>query len=203
VINLSFEFDDRFRQYTASELPDVLAAVRFAGRRGVVVVAAAGNFERESISYPARAQSVIAVGATTENGCRARYSNVGRGLDIVAPGGGPDDPADPTCPKDVPEGRDIYQTTFPWAGVETAPRTASSYRRFGLPSGFIGTSMAAPHVSAAAALVISSGILGPNPTPQAVQERLQATATDAGIPGYDEAYGFGRLDAAGATDPLR
>ena len=203
VINLSFEFDDTFRQFSASEIPDVLAAIRFAARRGVIVVAAAGNFERSAISYPARASTVIAVGATTEHACRARYSNVGRGLDLVAPGGGPDDPADPTCPKNLPEGRDIYQTTFPWAGVQSAPRSTSSYRRFGLPSGFIGTSMAAPHVSAAAALVIASGILGPNPTPQAVQDRLQATALDAGTPGYDEAYGHGRLDAAGATDPTR
>ena len=203
VINLSFEFDDTFRQFSPSEIPDVLAAVRFAARRGVVVVAAAGNFERAAVSYPARAPTVIAVGATTEHGCRARYSNVGRGLDIVAPGGGPDDPEDAACPKDLPEGRDIYQMTFPWAGLQSAPRGSSSYRRFGLPSGFIGTSMAAPHVSAAAALVISSGILGPNPTPQAVQERLQATAVDAGVAGYDEAYGFGRLDAAAATDPAR
>jgi serine protease len=203
VINLSFEFDDTFRQFSASEIPDVLAAVRFAARRGVVVVAAAGNFERPAISYPARARTVISVGATTEHGCRARYSNVGRGLDIVAPGGGPDDPSDAACPKGLPEGRDIYQTTFPWAGVQSAPRSSSSYRRFGLPSGFIGTSMAAPHVSAAAALVIASGILGPNPTPQAVQERLQATAIDGGAVGYDEAYGYGRLDAGAATDPAR
>jgi serine protease len=203
VINLSFEFDDTFRQFTASEIPDVLAALRFAARRGVIVVAAAGNFERRAISYPARAPSVIAVGATTENGCRAKYSNVGRGLDLVAPGGGPDDRDDPTCPRNVREGRDIYQTTFPWAGLQSAPRGSSSYRRFGLPSGFIGTSMAAPHVSAAAALVIASGIVGPDPTPAAVQERLHATAIDGGQPGYDEAYGYGRLDAAGATDPLR
>jgi serine protease len=203
VINLSFEFDDTFRQFTASEIPDVLAALRYAARRGVVVVAAAGNFERAAVSYPARAKTVISVGATTENGCRARYSNVGRGLDIVAPGGGPDDPKDATCVKEIREGRDIYQTTFPWAGVQSAPRTSSSFRRFGLPSGFIGTSMAAPHVSAAAALVIASGLLGPDPAPSVVQERLQATAIDAGVPGYDEVYGYGRLDAAAATDPLR
>jgi serine protease len=169
----------------------------------VVVVGAAGNFERPAISYPARAPTVIAVGATTEHGCRARYSNVGRGLDLVAPGGGADDPKDASCARGLPEGRDIYQTTFPWAGVRSAPSRSSSYRRFGLPSGFIGTSMAAPHVSAAAALVIASGILGPNPTPQAVQKRLQATAIDAGAAGYDEAYGYGRLDAAAATDPAR
>ena len=117
----------------------------------------------------------------------------------MAPGGG-DDAADPTCPRACPSGRDIYQMTFPWAGAER-PGRASSYRRFGLPSGFIGTSMAAPHVSAAAALVIASGVLGRNPTPAAVEARLQATAVDAGIPGYDEAYGSGRLDAANATNP--
>jgi serine protease len=202
VINLSFEFDDTERQYTASEIPDVLAAVRYANRHGVVVVAAAGNFERSAISYPARAPSVIAVGATTEHGCRANYSNVGRGIDIMAPGGG-EDAADPTCVQGLPPGRDIFQTTYPWAGTLSAPGRSSSYRRFGLPSGFIGTSMAAPHVSAAAALVIASGILGPDPAPSAVQARLQATAVDAGVAAYDEAYGYGRLDAAGATDPLR
>jgi len=200
VINLSFEFDDTERQFTAGDIPDVLAAVRYANRHAVVVVAAAGNFERTAISYPARAPSVIAVGATTEHGCRASYSNIGQGLDLVAPGGG-EDAADPTCPQGLPDGRDIYQTTFPWAGTLSAPGRSSSYRRFGLPSGFIGTSMAAPHVSAAAALVIASGILGPDPAPAAVQARLQATATDAGIPGYDEAYGSGRLDIATATNP--
>jgi hypothetical protein len=36
-----------------------------------------------------------------------------------------------------------------------------------------------------------------------VQQRLEATATDAGTPGYDALYGAGRLDAAAATDPAR
>jgi serine protease len=201
VINLSFEFDDSFRQFTASEIPDVLAALRYARRRGVVVVGAAGNFARGAVSYPARASSVIAVGATTENGCRARYSNVGSAIDLVAPGGGADDGNDPTCPKGVPDGRDIYQTTYPWAALYSAPRAARSYRRFGLPSGFVGTSMAAPHVSATAALVIASGVLGRNPSPAEVQARLEATAFDAGVPGRDDAYGAGRLDAATATNP--
>ena len=61
--------------------------------------------------------------------------------------------------------------------------THDSPRRFGLPSGYIGTSMAAPHVSATAALVIASGILGPNPTPAAIERRLELTATDLGPAG--------------------
>jgi serine protease len=203
VINLSFEFDDGDRQFGASEIPDVLAALRYARRHNVVVVAATGNRSLPSVSYPARYDRVIAVGATTEHGCHASYANYGRGLDIVAPGGGRDDPADPQCPKGVPAGRGIFQMTYPWAARDTAHRSASSYKRFGLPRRFVGTSMAAPHVSAAAALVIASGVIGKHPTAAAVQQRLEATAIDGGTPGFDELYGAGRLDAAAATDPAR
>ena len=196
VINLSFEFDTGTRQFLSYEIPDVLAALRFAHRRGVVVVAAAGNFMRRDISYPARAPDVISVGATTEHGCRAFYSNFGSGLDLAAPGGGDGGKG---CPEKL--GRDIYQTTFPWAAFDRRPRSGVSYRRFGLPSGFEGTSMAAPHVSATAALVLASGVLGRDPTPEAVERRLESTAVDLGPEGPDERFGAGRLDAAAATDP--
>jgi len=203
VINLSFEFDDGYRQVSAGEIPDILAAVRYARRHNVLVVAAAGNQSRASVAYPARYEPVIGVGAVTEHGCRADYSNTGRGIDIVAPGGGADAPDDPACPQGLPDGRDIYQMTFPWASAYGAPRTSSSYRRFGLPSGFVGTSMAAPHVSAIAALTIASGRLGRRPTPKAVEDRMKAMAVDTGLPGFDEVYGAGRIDAAAATDPAR
>jgi serine protease len=143
------------------------------------------------------------VGATTEHGCRASYSNSGHGLDISAPGGGSDDPNDPSCPTGGSSGRGIFQMTFPWAAADSAPSTASAYRRFGLPRRFIGTSMAAPHVSAAAALVIASHLLGRHPSPAAVEKRLEATAVDVGPPGFDQDYGAGRLDAAAATDSAR
>ena len=90
VINLSLEFDSSVR---ASQIPDIVSALRFARRRGVVVVAAAGNQADGVVAYPARTSSVIAVGATTERGCLADYSNGGRDLDVVAPGGGVDGPA--------------------------------------------------------------------------------------------------------------
>ena len=61
--------------------------------------------------------------------------------------------------------------------------------------------MAAPHVSATAALVVASGLLGPDPTPDAIERRLKLTARDLGPAGPDPHYGAGLLNAAAATDP--
>ncbi len=87
VINLSLEFD---KSVTASEIPEVISAIGFAHRHGVVVVAAAGNDSETRLAYPAAARSVISVGATTRDRCLADYSNGGTRLDLVAPGGGDD-----------------------------------------------------------------------------------------------------------------
>jgi serine protease len=191
VINLSLEFDTRVR---AAEIPDVLSALRFARRHGSVVVGAAGN-EDPAVAYPARAGQVIAVGATTVTGCEADYSNAGRDLDVVAPGGGWDAPNTRSrwdldhCRPDVP-GRPIVQQTFTREGW---------IRSFGLRGPlYEGTSMSSPHVAAIAALVIATGRLGPNPTPQMVENHIKATARDAGAPGFDRYYGWGIVDAAAA-----
>ena len=61
--------------------------------------------------------------------------------------------------------------------------------------------MAAPHVAAAAALVIASGVLGPRPTPTQIIARLRATARKLGGGGDERLYGAGLLDAAAATAP--
>ena len=60
--------------------------------------------------------------------------------------------------------------------------------------------MAAPHVSATAALVLATRVLGPRPTPEQLITHLKATARDLGVPGFDRSYGAGLLDAAAATD---
>jgi serine protease len=190
VINLSLEFSSNV---TASDIPELIEALRYARQRGVLVVAAAGNEAHTAIAYPARAPDVIAVGATTEHGCLADYSNDGTGLTLVAPGGGADAslPGDPNCHPEGPAGRDVYQVTF----------TGASPRQFGLPSGYEGTSMAAPHVAATAALIIASGVIGRDPTPAQITARLRATARKLGGGGDEHLYGAGLVDAAAATAP--
>jgi serine protease len=189
VINLSLEFSPGV---TASDIPELIEALRYAHRHRVLVVAAAGNEGHTAVAYPAHAPYVVSVGATTEHGCLAAYSNDGSGLTLVAPGGGADAdlPGDPNCDPEKP-GADIYQVTF----------TGSSVQRFGLPSGYEGTSMATPHVSAAAALVIATGVLGPHPTPAQLTARLRATARRLGGGGDERLYGAGLLNAAAATAP--
>src|SRR6202011_1461697 len=119
IINMSLEFTS---DVTASSIPELVSALNYAYRHSVLVVAAAGNEGAPQIAYPARARHVVAVGATTEHGCLADYSNDGAGLTLVAPGGGADAnlPGDPNCHPDRAVGRDIYQVTF----------TGASARRF-------------------------------------------------------------------------
>jgi serine protease len=63
--------------------------------------------------------------------------------------------------------------------------------------------MAVPHVAATAALIVGERLLGPDPTPAAIESRLETTARDLGAPGYDQYYGYGLLNAAAATGPLQ
>jgi serine protease len=191
VINMSVEFDTSQR---ASDIPDVIKAIRYASRKGVVMVAASGNEGISKVAYPARASQVISVGATTAQGCLADFSNAGRGLDVVAPGGGQDAPLSGNtwdrehCDPAEPDRR-IYQETL-WGDV----------RHFRLV-GFEGTSFSAPHVTAIAALIIGTNRIGRNPSPAAVRRRIMNTARDIGPEGHDSRYGAGLVDAAAALAP--
>jgi serine protease len=190
VINLSLEFPP---DTTANDIPDVISAIRYAHKHGVVVVASAGNEGVNKPDYPAADPFTISVGATTSDRCLADYSNFGKSLDLVAPGGGDDSTLnDPSCApaKNLPP---VFQLTLSQPGT---------WSKFGYPNYYIGTSMSAPHVAAAAALVIASGILGHHPSPAQVLTRLEQTATPLGVPSPNENYGYGLLNAGAATTPV-
>jgi len=191
VINMSVEFDTTLH---AADIPEVISAINYAHKHGVIMVGAAGNDSEDHIAYPARDRYVIAVGASTANGCLAEYSNDGSGLDVVAPGGGDDSELTDNawdiahCNPNKPT-RDIYQQTF-----------THGVTHFGL-EGFEGTSESTPHVTAIAALILATGVIGKHPAPDAVQSRIEATATDMGAPGPDSRYGAGLANAAAAITP--
>ncbi|MDZ4289011.1 MAG: S8 family serine peptidase [Prosthecobacter sp.] len=63
-------------------------AVAYAVERGVVIVAAAGNEQQTTLSYPAGYEGVISVGAMDAEGVQAYFSNSGETLTISAPGVG-------------------------------------------------------------------------------------------------------------------
>jgi serine protease len=188
VINLSLEFPP---DVTASDIPGIVSAIHFAHDHGVVVVGASGNESDSQIAYPARDSDTISVGATTLDRCLADYSNGGAKLDLVAPGGGNDATLqnDAACHADrnLP---DIYQMTF---------ADPSNPRRFSFPGGWYGTSMAAPQVTAAAAMVIASGVIGRHPTPAQILARLEQTAQPLGTTRPNDNYGYGLLDIGAAT----
>jgi serine protease len=182
VINMSFNFDCRQR------VPTVNEELRRAYRAGVVTVASIGNAGTEAcIAAPATGPHVIGVGGSTEGGCLGKYSLTGKHIDVVAPGGGR-----PTAACLSVLSRSIYQVTL----------NADSTTEFGEPTGYIGTSMAAAHVSGVAAMILASGALNPklSPTQKVIRvaERLRNTARSLGLPASQQ--GAGLIDAARATE---
>lgn len=181
VINMSFNFD------CGKRVPMVDEALREAYEQGVVTVASVGNLGSEScVSAPATGPHVIGVGGTTEGGCLGNYSLAGGGVDLVAPGGG------------VPQSRCASVAARPIYQVTLAP---DSTKEFAIPSNYVGTSMAAAHVSGVAAMVLASHsvsrALNPKARVRKVAKLLRQTARDLGLPRNQQ--GAGLVDAAKAT----
>ncbi len=148
-------------------------AIAHAHRRGVVIVAAAGNANQNSAAFPARYPEVIAVSAVDATGAKAPYSNFGAGVDISAPGG---------AIAGDNEAGGILQNTID-------PSTGDSVFR-----AFQGTSMAAPHVAGVAALIKASGVSDPDAIAQILKESARTIPDDT-----LNHYGSGYLDAEAAV----
>ena len=188
VINMSFNFG------CGEKVPQVDEALRDAYDHGVVTVGSGGNLSpttssiKSCVSEPATGPRVIGVGGTTEGGCIGSYSLAGKGIDVVAPGGGA-----PAAGCQSILSRPIYQVTL----------KAGTTNEFTIPTTYAGTSMAAAHVSGTVAMILASGViptgLKPKAKVRAVTKRLEVTARSLGYP--PTVQGHGLIDAARATMP--
>lgn len=182
VINLSLGGD-----VSAEEAQPLCGAVTEATRLGALVVVAAGNGSGTTPYYPAACEGAVAVASVSLSGAsapvHASYSNSYPQVMLSAPGG-------------------VYDTAFNGGKLngQTYPDTILStdwdYAR-DQPTyySYVGTSQAAPQVSALAALLLSKGVTRGRDDTLA---RLVATAADLGAAGRDGAFGHGMVNAAAA-----
>ena len=201
VVNMSFFVDDdAFNESTEFKCQSndtqrayraaVERALAYARGEGVSLIAALGNSDvnlasdaerggKDCKTIPAQTQGVVGTVALGPNSEKASYSSWGNGwADVSAPGGN--------------------GTTGNCLDTVLAALPGNSY-------GCIqGTSMASPHTTGLAALIISKfgvndGHGGKRLAPEKVWVRLRTTVVDIGRRGYDKCFGYGRIDALRAV----
>lgn len=150
-------------------------AINTARSLGTTVVVAAGNSNANAANYsPASCSGVVTVASTNRAGSRAYYSNYGSVVDVAAPGG---------------------ETSTNSNGVLSTLNSGTQGPGSDNYAFYQGTSMAAPHVAGAAALLyaVDSGI-----TPTEVETFLKNTARS--FPGSCSQCGTGIVDATAAVN---
>ena len=199
AINMSFFVDDdEFQQSTEFKCQSdptqrayreaVERALKHARREGVSLISALGNSDTDLANppggkncktVPAMSDGVTGTVALGQSSEKSYYSSWGNGFaDVSAPGG--NDEIGAGCANEI---------------LSTIPGGWGCFQ---------GTSMASPHTTGVAALIISQfGKAAPNDrwalSPDQVAKRLQSTAIDLGAKGYDKCFGHGRIDALRAV----
>ena len=137
----------------------------------MVIVAAAGNNNDNADNYyPANLWNVITVAASDVNGAKASFSDWGGKIDVTAPG--------------------VDILSLRAAGTSLGTSVDDNYTRLD------GTSMATPHVSGLAALILSAH---PEYSNEDVRQAIRASADNLGQQGFDPDFGYGRIDASAAV----
>lgn len=134
---------------------------------GVVFVNSMGNSYEDEVLYPKGYPGVLGVGATTPKDEKVDFSTMGHQISVGAPGD------------------DVLSSMPLWLKRPT-----------GEPYGYMylsGTSMAAPQVSGAIALLQERF---PGASPYQLQRIVEQTADDIEKPGFDRLSGWGRLNLA-------
>jgi serine protease len=166
----------------------LLGALQYAANHGAFVAVSMGNEgdQGNPIQYPAAyapsIDGVMSVAAVNANSSHASYSSSGSYCEVAAPGG------------DIDNSRAdfgaIWQSTL-------RPSTVDPNRGVRIPRfdsydkvGYTGTSMAAPHVSALAALLMSQQ---PKLTGAQVEQIIKNAVKDLGAAGKDNLYGYGLI----------
>ena len=163
-------------------------AVRYAIDHGALVVAAAGNEfgVGNPVEYPAALLQPVgsdgaggaglSVGASTQTGTRARFSNTGSWISLAAPG------------------ENVLGDLSSLSPASMYPRSPLPGSQSGVYGYSSGTSFAAPQVAGAAALVWAAN---PQLTAQQVAQILKQTASGGGR--WTPDLGFGVIDVAAAV----
>jgi subtilisin family serine protease len=174
------------------DLPPITAACQYAHGLGCVLVAAAGNYNEDANRYcPANLPEVITVASSTHTDKKSDFSNWGPKIDVAAPGG--DNSSRDSAPyrnRNILSLRaistDFNHDGYSFMGIiGNDPPTYYYYRAS-------GTSMAAPHVSGLAALVVS---IRPDLTNEEIRQAIRIGSDDLGIDGRDDFFGDGRINA--------
>lgn len=181
-------------------------AINYAFNAGVTILAATGNYNQSTISYPAIHANVIGVGAASPCGDRKRSSSSTSELNP----GVSADPNGYTCDGERWWGSNYGVTTAGAAGAVDviAPTILPTTDRLGSlgydPSDyskwFNGTSCSTPYAAGVAALIKSKN---PTWTPAQIRTQLLTTAQDVvnveSGAGFDRYSGYGMVDAAAAV----